>query len=319
MLTRRASYGNARCPLIRLGFNENNVMILSEPQPPDFQVRINYKQGGHRIVDVDTMVAVTGAMSRLARRGFQRTLTEWGYSILTVAVYFRGFKKDNISKYTTKTVMWTLREILCWLETESHYGEANVVSVFLDPNTGGTDEIGFGQVKLSLEDTPSTNESAINETSISTNLAPLSKRNGDEITVTNLSVWDQQEPLEPYVMYICLISLLMFLAEQDPEDWKPSYNAYHNLADMHFGMQATSIPRQPEFKVKHVILAIEEIAGKIAVCPTEQRFKPFGFKIRLNGAFLGKGFFHRGKLFEPSPGEDWNMTGPTGHVEEISV
>ena len=263
--------------------------------PEGFEVDVNYKPKGGALPLLDLLSTTTMGLAAMAPRGANTKFTTLRYAVTTVELVLRGNLKDGDTQYRYRDVFFSVRHALCWMKVNGHYGEASFVTSYRRGDS--LERVGFGQFRLfaNLQLGGNANVS-INDTAASngSGIVALAAQE-DEIKVSKFGFFDKEQPFPPFNVYMILINTVIKLSEENGEDWKDIIEAYVGSVDLSFRMEATSVAARENLKVKYLLAAIEDLAGKLLTAPKELQFRPFTFRIRRNGAFIGRGVFRRGR------------------------
>ena len=278
-------------------FNQSKSHALTEPEPEDFVCEIAYKRPRSiSLYDIYVLILVIHAEAALALNDFDSLVTTFRQRMYGLEVRLLSSRDPGQQGYQVKTAMWSLRSIACWMHLpENHFKELTFVSRY---KTGP--ELGYGQL-VSLPAPPENGYSAnTSDSAMSPPLAQLQRKSAnieDKITITNIEVEQTGVVFPPFEIYNCFINILVREAELDPDGVKFGILAYNSHVDFSFAMFPTSEASSDKFPNKFMIAAIKDLSVKLhLVRPTNLQWKPFTFRVRNNGAFIGKGLLQPGSF-----------------------
>ena len=293
------------CPAPLINIQVSTNQTLSERQPNNFGLEIKYKPRGIYVYSVDVLVLMVSALASLAVDDFNDPIVGFNYDLAGLRLKFSGTREPGRQGYQTKTVMWSIRLLSCWLY-ENHYAEVSFYSKYDDGLT-----IGVGQllsVALAGQQTQghsvNTSELAVGEPSSS-----LQKRIEDEILVGDIGFADEGASFEPFHIYTLFMNILIAEGERNPDDYSVSVTGYLAVADLSFAMGARDRARAVDFPNKYVVKAIEDLAQRLAsVRERELKWKECTFavyKVGRGRRKIGLGVLKKGRM-GPSLSELWS-------------
>lgn len=281
--------------------------------PADFLGNFNYKRGGIALGKIKVLTTIVSATAILAIGDFEGPRPNYGVWSQTrhINIQFRDTTVPQDRKYQSKTVMWTLRLLSCYLQDQGEWAEVTWTSKFENEPV-----VGFGAMTYRLQGAiPSTSadgsgdgggeEEGGNDVGMVTPATELidgqpGAFGGAEnavVTVTNIQVKAQGASLPPFDFYTLMINLLINLGKANPDLYSTTVTAYYPAADMSLAITATSVAAASNLLNRYIIASIADLSAKLPnLVQTELLWRECMWLVRKDGRIIGRGVFHKGKI-----------------------
>lgn len=219
-------------------------------------------------------------------------------------IKFASSKAPGISGLHTKEIMWAIRILLCWFQSN------NYIAISFKVEYENQSPIGFGQI-LSTISMSGGNGLDGNVTN-GTTMASRETRNatfnstqslsqplvGQVIATDHVIITDIHsggEPFRPYLIYSVLASILISEAEFDDKDGTTAGTiGFDNDKVWSIAILATSAEAVDNLTHETVILALADLARRLpTITPVRLRWHELSFRVRRNGAIIGRGFIRK--------------------------
>ena len=285
-----------------------------ESQPDNFQCDIEPKSPAVILSKVDVYVSTSVTLSALALKQWADYQERFRYIYSDTDIKFVSSKAPGVAGLHTKEIMWAIRILLC------HFNRNPYVAVSLMVKYENNPPIGFGQV---LSTVPTSGSSSIEgnmtngttKTSIDTQggtfndtqslSQPLIGQDTETNDITITDLHSGGEAFRPYIIYSIITSIFVSEAEFDDKDAAtPGVVGFDSEKEWSIAVIATSIEAMDNLTHRTVILALANLAARMpTVSPARLRWHELNFRVRSNGAIVGRGYLRK-EVTPPSITED---------------
>ena len=291
--------------------NTTSQIRLEDDDPSDLDCNFNYKRNGIFLHNIDVLLTVVGAAAGLAISGFSSPQPDYSYWLVSnrIIVAFRDTKIEGDRKFQTKTILWSLRKLLCFLQS-GRYAEATWTAGFR-----GQPVLGFGGLSWKTQNEVDGDAATDGENNVegSTN-ATVAEKNGvtdeERVTVTDIRVLPDGHKFQPFDIYITILSLLIKEAETNPEEHSLVCDGYYAAADLTIAVTATSTAAANRLLNKYIIESLWDIARKLPnIREVDAQWKETDWLVRVGGSagvasgdvgaqgrIVGRGVMFKGKF-----------------------
>ena len=275
-----------------------------ETQPENFQCDITPKTPAVLLSKVDVYVSTSVTLSVLALKKWDDYRGSFRFLWADTDIKFASSRAPGVAGLHTKEIMWAIRIL------QSHFNCNTYVAVSFMVGYQNNPPIGFGQV-LSTVPPPGSSSIDGNMTNGTTNTSietqsgtfnntpslsqPLIDQDTEDndITITDLKSGGQA--FRPYVIYSIIASILVSEAEYDDKDaGSPGIVGFDSERQWSIAVVATSLQAVDNLTHRTVIKALAELATRMpTVIPASLRWHELNFRIRSNGAIVGRGYLRK--------------------------
>ena len=276
-----------------------------EPQPANFQCDVEPKSPAVILSRNDVYVSTTVTLSVLALKPWAEYQERFRYVFADTDIKFVSSKAPGSAGLHTKEIMWAIRILLCHFNRHSYVGVSFMVEYENEP------PIGFGQILPTIPISGNSSSLDGNMTistatvSVQTPSATFNDTQGlsqslvgqdtdtNRITITDLHSGGQA--FSPYKIYNILASMLVSEAEYDDKDAAtPGLVGFDNNREWSVAIIATSVEAMENLTHRTIILALANLAQRLpTVVPARLRWHESNFRVRSNGAIVGRGYLRK--------------------------
>ena len=265
---------------------------------PDFNCKFTEKPNWIALFSIDVLVGNINALAVLAVDNFDAYIPVFRSTNAGILLRYKSAKGSWDSGYQTRSLMWSIRDLSCWMNEKGIWPETNI-QCELDSVL-----LGFGSI-WSIP-VGSRNET-LDASSISQapNVAKRAAPNA-EIKISKLEVVVDGPRFVPFDIYFIFIKILIALAEVDPDEHPTTITVYNRRVDLGFAIGPTSEEASNLLTARYIIAAIADLAQDLAnIRNREAQWKQFSFLIDNDGRHIGQGVLKKGRI--PSPESNFDV------------
>ncbi|KAG8526629.1 uncharacterized protein KY384_008830 [Bacidia gigantensis] len=284
----------------RITLTAHSTSPLTEEPPDSFTTDVEFKEGGKILSKYDTWLAIIGCLAEEAIRDWNAPRILVDTSNRGVAIKLVRNRMAVDPPLLVKHVMWSLVIVVSQFWEEQNpplYAETT-----FKPQLSGQD-LGLGQVLSLYADT----------------LNSTSEREGSGADAQNLTIPGHDKvkiDFDPDLkspalctaveFYLIIMQAITQLGPRDKEAYMPGLRFYDREKD--FTFQIGSSTEQDDLKQYMLVSALSFLAEVMYDQPQNERFRPFGGKVRWNGYVVAFLSFEKGRLPDPTVVSDQRVS-----------
>lgn len=241
------------------------------------------------LTKVDVLVNIVVGLANLALDDFEAYVPIFQSQLLGNEIRFRSVGGVMEGEFQTKTIMWSMRALSCWLNERDSWAETNF-QCYVEPNL-----LGFGHLRRTIR-AAQDDRTQIIPSSTTQDVAKRSQ--GDnEITITNIEVVQAGYTFKPFDIFSVFINVLIALGEWDPDDHPSALSVYNPEIDLGFALGATSRQSTGNLPTRYMIAALSDLAEQLPhIRQRDLQWKEFTFLVRNDGRIIGTGVMKKGRV-----------------------